>query len=235
MPTWEQVAAVDRLRHREGRQGRGPDADAVADMQSQADVDRHRALTMAATDDATHAPTATRSARRDAAARRPHAAAAGCRRVGPRAAVHGAVPGVHRRPGAGQPRDELHRHAQHRHAHARSRSGSSGWRTTPSCWPTRCSARSASTPLLYVVLGRAADDGAGARRGGRAQPDHAAPRLLPGRLLPAGRDQHRRGLGGLEVPAARRGRAGQRRARLGRHRRARPGWTAPRWRCRRWS
>ncbi len=43
--------------------------------------------------------------------------------------------------------------------------------------------------------------------------------VLPGRLLPAGRHQHRGGLGGVEVPAPRRRRAGQHGAGLGRHRR----------------
>ena len=122
VPTWEQVAGVDRRDHRAGvegrpvRRGRGQ-ADAVRGL-----VDRHRSLTMTTTtrrgpDRRDRPPVAAAEASGDAdPARRPHAAAAGCRRVGPRPAVHGAVPGLHRRAGAGQPRHELHRHPQHRHA-----------------------------------------------------------------------------------------------------------------------
>ncbi len=67
-----------------------------------------------ALDHPTTTPGSSQGAGTPAQARGPHAAAAGCRRVGPGPAVHGAVPGLHGRAGAGQPRHELHRHAQHR-------------------------------------------------------------------------------------------------------------------------
>ena len=90
--------------------------------------------------------------------------------------------------------------------------------------------------LLYLVLGVPLTMARRARGGRRAQPDHPVQGLLPGRLLPAGRHQHRRGLGGVEVPAtATTAGCFNTVLGVGRHRRARPGSTAPRWRCRRWS
>ena len=59
--------------------------------------------------------------------------------------------------------------------------------------------------LLYLVLGVPLTMVVALWRGGPGQPGEPVQGLLPRRLLPAGRDQHRGGLGGLEVPVPRRG------------------------------
>ena len=55
--------------------------------------------------------------------------------------------------------------------------------------------------LLYLLLGVPLTMAHRTGRRGRHQPAEPLQGPVPGRLLPAGRDQHRGGLGGLEVPA----------------------------------
>ena len=213
--TWEQVAAaIDRDIEQVVRGKTSVRGGASRSMQSEADVDRHRTVT----------PWQRRSAPTAAQAR------PGGRGVGaaPSPFVR-AVPRVHRGAGAGQPVDVLHRHAEHRPALRRSPSTSSGSTTTPSCSRTRCSARPPRTPRSTSC------SACRSRWCSRWPPRSGSTRitrlrgLLPGRLLPAGRDQHRRRRGRVAVPAAARRRPDQHGARLGRHRRARLARTPRRW------
>ena len=166
-------------------------------------------------------------------ARRPDPAPAGDRGVDARAAVHAALPGVHARAGAGQLRHELHRHAAGRHPFAvRGAVRRAGQLRQADRGPALPQGHPQHLPL--PVAGRPVDDGHRARRRRAPQPDHPAQRLLPGRLLPAGRHQHRGRLGGVEVPVPRQRRPVQHRAGLGRASTGRPGSTAPRWLSRRW-
>ena len=210
---------LDRRDHRAGlegrpRLGRGRGRDAV-----EGGVDRHRSLTHAHPGDHPHGRPRGQQGRRDPRpARGPHAAAAGCRRVGPRRPVHGAVPGLHGRAGAGEPRDELHRHPQHGRAQP-VRGGVRRARQLHRAAQDPLFRKVTLNTLLYLVLGVpltmavALAVAVGLNRIQRLQG------LLPGRVLPAGRDQHRRGLGRVEVPAARRRRADQHHHRLVRRRR----------------
>ena len=88
--------------------------------------------------------------------------------------------------------------------------------------------------LLYLVLGVPLTMGVALAAAVGLNRIDPAQGLLPGRLLPAGRHQHRGGLGGLEVHPARERRPAEHRARLGRHRRPRLARLHDARRCRRW-
>ena len=75
------------------------------------------------------------------------------RRVDARAAVHAAVPGVHAGAGAGQLRDELHRHAAGRHPHRRSRSQFVGLDNYVKLIEDPLFRKVTVNTLLYLVLG----------------------------------------------------------------------------------
>src|SRR6266540_3797762 len=131
---------------------------------------------------------------------RAHPAGAG--RVGVRAAVLRGVHSVHGRAGADLARHELHRHARDRPAQP------------VGCqrgWPRqlREAVRRRAVPAGPAQhrdlrrRQRAAHDHRRAGRRARVEPgDHPAAHVLPGRLLPAGGHQHRRGRRGVAVPAA---------------------------------
>ena len=235
VPTWEEVAGVDRQRGREGHEGRHARPRTRSPRCSTRPRRSAPVSDMSTTATAPARPPRRRS-RDPEPARRPDAAPAGRRRVGARAAVRAAVPGVHRRAGAGQPRHELHRHAAHRHPQ-----------------PVRRGVRRAATTTSTCVAGPAVPQGhpqhrcstccsASRSRWRSRWPSRSGSTgstrfrgLLPGRLLPAGRDQHRRGLGGLEVPATATTAACSTPCSAGSASTAPAGSTAPRWRCRRWS
>ena len=146
VPTWEQIAAVvdseiekataatprRRKRSRPCRSRRRPSAP-VSDMSTQASTLIGPKSTLAA--------------------RRPHAAAAGRRRVGARPAVRAVVPRVHGGAGARQSRDVVHRHEAHRHAQPVRGASSWAWTTTSSCVADPLFLKVTLNTLLYLVIG----------------------------------------------------------------------------------